>query len=482
MEVPKDRGNQDYDLKYAYKALMVLAPLAIVVMYTEGMLIPSLVKIEDDFGVNAAQVSWVLTVYLLTGSVMNPIAGKLGDIFGKKRVLTIVIWIYSIGVTLTGFAPTFGFLIFARAVQGLGLAMFPLAFSLIREEFPQKLVPTAQGIVSAMFGAGSAIALPIGAYISQNFGWQYTYHSVIPFVVLMAILTSTQIKESRFRNPNTKIDFIGASVLSISLATMILGFSEAPTWGWTSMLTLGTLLISVISFGLFIYVESIRPFPLISIKLLKKRNVLVANMAAIIAGFAIFMGSQTLTYLFEEPNPIGFDLDIQSTGLALLPTALIQLLAGPAAGKLISSKGPKLVMIAGSAILIPVYLLLSFLVSGGGSQLIDSIIFFATLAMLGATLLNVSLVNMLTFSVERQVMGTATSINTVFRLIGGTIGPSIAGAIMGTYESSIISMIPVGGTTIFYPVVLPSDEAFSLIYLLATFLAVTMTFIAFMAK
>ncbi|MEM3268556.1 MAG: MFS transporter, partial [Metallosphaera sp.] len=213
-----------------------------------------------------------------------------------------------------------------------------------------------------------------------------------------------------------------------------------------------------------------------------KRNVLVANMAAIIAGFAIFMGSQTLTYLFEEPNPIGFDLDIQSTGLALLPTALIQLLAGPAAGKLISSKGPKLVMIAGSAILIPVYLLLSFLVSGGGSQLIDSIIFFATLAMLGATLLNVSLVNMLTFSVERQVMGTATSINTVFRLIGGTIGPSIAGAIMGTYESSIISMIPVGGTTIFYPVVLPSDEAFSLIYLLATFLAVTMTFIAFMAK
>ncbi|MCG3108547.1 putative multidrug resistance protein MdtD [Metallosphaera sp. J1] len=484
MEVPKDRSSEgkDYDLKYAYKALSVLAPLAIVVMYTEGMLIPSLVKIEDDFGVNAAQVSWVLTVYLLTGSVMNPIAGKLGDMFGKKRVLTIIIWIYAVGVTLTGFAPNFDFLIFARAIQGLGLAMFPLAFSLIREEFPPKLVPTAQGIVSAMFGAGSAIALPIGAYISQNFGWQYTYHTVIPFVALMAILTSTQIRESKFKNPNTRIDFVGAGILSISLASLILGFSEAPTWGWSSPLTIGTLLLSAITFATFIYFQSITPFPLISVKLLKRRNVLVANVAAVVAGFAVFMGSQTLTYLFEEPNPVGFGLDIQATGLALLPTALIQLIGGPLAGKAISRSGPRKVMIVGSTALIPVYLVLSLLTSSGGSQSINLVITFATLAMLGATLLNVSLVNLLTFSVERQVMGTATSINTVFRLVGGTIGPSVAGAIMGTYQSSIVEIIPMGGTTVYYPVVIPSDQAFSLIYLLATLLAVVMTGISFMTK
>ncbi|QKQ99669.1 MFS transporter [Metallosphaera tengchongensis] len=483
MEVPKAKpdDSKDFDLKYAYRALMVLAPLAIVVMYTEGMLIPSLVKIEDDFGVNAAQVSWVLTVYLLTGSVMNPIAGKLGDLYGKKRVLTIIIWIYALGVTLTGFAPTFSLLILARAVQGLGLAMFPLAFSLIREEFPPRLVPTAQGIVSAMFGAGSAIALPIGAYISQNFGWQYTYHSVIPFVVLMAVLTSTQIRESRYKNPNSRIDFIGAGILSLSLATLILGFSEAPTWGWNSPLTIGDLLFSLFAFSFFIFYQSKNPFPLISVKLLKRRNVLIANMAAVVAGFAVFMGSQTLTYLFEEPNPIGFNLDIQATGIALLPTALIQLVSGPIAGRLISSKGPRSIMIVGSTILIPVYLALSLLVTNGG-QNIDPVILLGTLAMLGATLLNVSLVNMLTFSVERQVMGTATSINTVFRLIGGTIGPSVAGAIMGTYQASLVEMIPFNSNTIFYPIELPSDYAFSLIFVVATILSVVMTFLSLMAK
>jgi len=487
MEVPKpptgdSRGHDGYDIKYAYKALAVLAPLSIVVMYTEGMLIPSLVKIEEDFGVTASQVSWVLTVYLLTGAVMNPIAGKLGDIYGKKRVLGIIIWIYALGVTLTGFSPNFDFLVFSRAIQGLGLAMFPLAFSLIREEFPPNMVPTAQGIVSAMFGAGTAISLPIGAYISQNFGWQYTYHSVIPFVVLMAILTSTQVRESRYRNPNVKIDYLGAIVLGTSLALMIIGFSEAPSWGWSSPETLAFLIGAGATFSFFIYLEARSPFPLIAVKLLKRRNVLVANLAAIIAGFAIFMGSQTLTYLLEEPNPIGYSMDIQATGIALLPTALVQLVTGPIAGKMITRSGAKNVMLLGSLILVPIYVALSFLTLGGSSEAISTVILFGSLAMLGATLLNVSLINILTFSVERQVMGTATSINTVFRLIGGTIGPSVAGAIMGTYQASIVEYIPLGGNSIYYPIMLPSDHAFSLIYLVATALAATMIVVSSFAK
>jgi len=171
----------DYDLNYAKKALYIMAPLAIMVMYTEGMLIPSLPSIEREFNVTASQVSWVISIYLLSGIIMNPIAGKLGDIYGKKKILSIVIWIYALGVTLTGFSPNFIALIIFRAIQGLGLAMFPLAFSLIREEFPPNLVPKAQGTISTMFGIGNAISLPIGAYISQTLGWQYTYHTVIPY-------------------------------------------------------------------------------------------------------------------------------------------------------------------------------------------------------------------------------------------------------------------------------------------------------------
>jgi len=162
--------SENYDLKYARKALLILAPIAIVVMYTESMLIPSLPTIAQDYNVNTATVSWVLTVYLISGVVANPIIGKLGDIYGKKRVLVYVMILYTIAVTFNGFAPNFGLFILFRTIQGIGLGMFPLAFSLIREEFPPHLVPRAQGIVSAMFGIGSAISLPIAATVAQDLG------------------------------------------------------------------------------------------------------------------------------------------------------------------------------------------------------------------------------------------------------------------------------------------------------------------------
>ncbi|MEM0264158.1 MAG: MFS transporter, partial [Saccharolobus sp.] len=151
--------SDNYDLKYAYRALLILAPIAIAVMYTEAMLIPSLPTIANDFNVNSATVSWVLTAYLISGVIANPIIGKLGDIYGKKRMLVYVMIIYTIAVSFNGFAPNFALFIIFRTIQGIGLGMFPLAFSLIREEFPPHLIPRAQGIVSAMFGIGSAISL-----------------------------------------------------------------------------------------------------------------------------------------------------------------------------------------------------------------------------------------------------------------------------------------------------------------------------------
>ncbi|BCU69097.1 MFS transporter [Stygiolobus caldivivus] len=468
----------EYDLKYAYKALVILAPLAVAVMYTEGMLIPALPSIASQFGVSSATVSWVLSIYLLTGTIMNPIAGKLGDIFGKKRVLELVIWIYAIGVTLTGFSPNFPSLLVFRAIQGLGLAMFPLAFSLIREEFPPNLVPKAQGLVSAMFGVGSAIALPLGGYIAQNFGWQYTYHTVIPIVITLAILIHFFIRESRIRL-KAKIDYIGVALLGSALGTLIFGFTEAPTYGWTSATTLGSLLVSLVIFVAFFYEEKISPSPLMPLGLMKRRNVLVANIAAIVAGFALFMAYQTLTYLLEEPKPVGFDLDILSTGLWLIPLALVQMAGSVTAGRFISKKGPRPVLIFGSFLLIPAYLILSLLIGNAG---LGTIILFASVANLAAALLNVSLINILVFSVERQYMGIATSLNTVFRLLGGTIGPAVAGAIMSTFETSIVYPLVINGQISYMPITVPSDFSFSLNYLVAMGIAIVMAGLSLTSK
>ena len=473
---------EEYDLKYAHKALLILAPIAIAVMYTEAMLIPSLPTIADDFNVNSATVSWVLTAYLISGVIANPIVGKLGDIYGKKRVLVYVMIIYTIAVTLNGFAPNFPLFIVFRTIQGIGLGMFPLAFSLIREEFPPHLVPKAQGIVSAMFGIGSAISLPIAATVAQDLGWQYNYHFVIPFVALLTFLTWKYIRESRYTNPNTKVDYIGAGILGSSLALMTTALSEAPTWGWGSAEFLATFFIGLAFFAVFLLYEARIPYPLISVKLLKERNVLVSNIAAFVAGFGIFMAYQAVTYLLELPQPVGFALDILSTGLFMMPSSLMQIVGALSSSRLILKMGTKFVVTLSSAILSLFYFILGLVSINGNSAGLVNVVFLVSLATLGAAMLNVVLINILTFSVERRVLGIATGMNTVFRLIGGAFGPSIAGSLLSTYYTYLVYPVSMNGDTMYLPIKLPSDYAFQLTFFIASIAGLMMAIIGAMSR
>ena len=178
---------------YPTIVLLVLASIAIMVMYVEAMAFPSLEKVMSSYDLEYPEdvplASWLITIYLVVGAVAIPVFGKLGDIYGKKKMLTIAMLIYSIAVTLTGFARdmsgSFYVLLGFRAFQGLGMSMFPLAFSLIRDEFPVERIAVAQGVISAMFGVGTAIGFVIGGFVVDKWGWQWTYHTVIPFSLAM---------------------------------------------------------------------------------------------------------------------------------------------------------------------------------------------------------------------------------------------------------------------------------------------------------
>jgi MFS family permease len=226
------------------------------------MLIPSLPSIQRQFGVSESMVSWVLSLYLAFGTVSAAILGKLGDVYGKKRMMVAAMSIYTVGAVMTSYAQDFTTLLITRAIQGSGMAMMPLAFSLAREEFPPKLIPQVQGIISAMFGVGILLSLPIGTYISQNYGWQATYHTAVPLILLEDVLVFLLIRESRYR-AQQKIDWIGAILLSITLMAGIIGISEGPRMGWSSPLVLGLGLVSLASLTAFILYERRSANPII---------------------------------------------------------------------------------------------------------------------------------------------------------------------------------------------------------------------------
>jgi len=439
-----------YDIKYAWRATPLLGSVALLVMYTEAMLMPSLPKIQAEFNVTPADASWILTIYLIVGTISAAVFGNLGDIYGKKKVLTAVMATYAAAVTFTGYAPSFESLLVARAIQGLGMAMFPLAFSLIREEFPPQMVPTAQGVVSAMFGVGIIIALPVGGYIAQNFGWRATYHTATPIAALLTLAIWLYIRESRYKTPR-KVDLFGIALFALAAASFLLAISRGPDWGWTSQRIVTLFLLSVASAAVFILHELTTDNPFIPRDIFN-RNVAAATFAILIVAYAFQMNSQNLSYLLQMPPPYGYGLTVLQTGLYMLPPAAVQIIAAPLAGRAMWRLGAKKIAVAGVAFAAVGYQLAAAHLYSG----IWTLISYLTLGFVGLTLLNVSLINLLTFSVPRQRLGAATGLNTVFRNLGSAIAPTVAGTILTNYSTYVYFNTPNG--PVYFSV--PSRDAY----------------------
>lgn len=446
--------REEFDLRYAFKAAAILTSIPLLVMYTEGMLIPSLPYMQRQFGVSESMISWVLSLYLAFGTVSAAIFGKLGDIYGRKKVMLISMTIYTAGAIVTGYAQDFATLLIARSIQGAGMAMMPLAFSLVREEFPPRLIPQIQGLISAMFGVGILISLPLGAYISQNYGWQATYHTAIPFIVLEDILVFLFIRESRYRS-RQPIDWIGAILLSTTLMTGILGISEGPRIGWGSGLVITLCSISIASLIALVIYERRSSNPIVPLNLISSRNIAIANFGIFMVGFTFQLISQVNIFIFEMPRPNGYGLSILEAGLWMIPSVVVQLITAPIIGRHLARIGVKPVSLAGSLVAAIGFILMSHLAFIDLEHLVMAMI----ITSLGSTLLNISLVNIVIFSVDRSILGTASGLNTVFRNMGAAWGPAVAGTIMDLFKERLtISLSP--------PVTIevPSHFAYQLIF------------------
>ena len=443
----------EFDSGYANRTLVLFAVLAASVMYIEIMLTPALRPIETQFNVTTGEVSLILALYTVFGTAINPIVGKLGDIYGKKKVLMVVLVAYSIMVTMTSFAPTFNLVLISRTFQGIGLGIFPLAFSLVREQFPRDQVPKAQGLISAMFGAGLALGLPLGAFVTQQYSWETNYHLATPIVIALTILIFFTVKESIYRNPNAKMDYLGSGILGAALAMVVLGLSEGSNWGWTSAPVLGLVIVGAFLFVPLVVLERRIVGPVLDFVQLKIRNVLISNVIGIITGLAMLLAFQSIIFQLEDPLPMGYGFDVFTAGLYLLPLAIVMLILAYPIGILISKVGVKPFLVSGSIIGAAGFLLISTATSA--IQIAE----YLSVAAVGISLLMVSMQNLLVLTVEPAQMGLQTSMNTVFRNIGQSLGAPIAGSILSTFAIS-----ETFGGQIFS---LPTQAAFQYTYYIA---------------
>ncbi len=468
-----------YDARASRAVLIVLAVMAMMVTYVETMVIPafkSFVLFFDNAPVTT--VVWIVSAYLLVGTVATPIFGKLGDKYGKKRMLVFVMSLYAVAVSLAGFSPNIGaafgldrasqiyVLIGIRAFQGLGMGMFPLAFAMLPEVFPAARVGQAQGIVSAMFAAGASLGLVGGGYIAYTWGWQLTYHTVIPLAVALAVLAYFILRESPHLMPNP-IDFPGIASLGFALATVMFGLTEGTYWGWTSFSAVHVFgivwgvpqffLLALAGTVFFLLWEPRTKNPVVSFAALKKRNIWISNVNGVFVGIGMFLIFIALVLLVEYPYAPGFGLNEFQMGLVSVPASLSMLGLAPVWGRLVAARGPKPVMILGFAVM-----------GAGGLGLvlfhasILELILFAIPSLVGNVAVLIAMSNIIVLSVSPKELGIQTGMNQTFRNLGSAVGPVVAATVTASFVAT--DYVRVTGVPVLVPVPTYAIFGFELVF------------------
>ena len=436
------------------RALLSMVGVALLLNYVEIMIIPGILTIQNYFGTTPSVVSWVTSAFLIVGSAVSPLFGKLGDSYGKKKMFLIALAFYTAGVGLAGFSSSIYFLILFRAVQGIGFAIVPLALAIIADTFPRERIATAQGIVSATFAIGASAGLVIGSYIVQDLGWQWAFHSAFILSIIFFALV-TKALPSGAPGTGTKVDYFTTVMLMAGVCLALLYLTRGPYDGWYTAFDLTLLAAGILLTVSFFIAESRRTNPIIQLKLLRIRNVLVANGVGIISGVSLFLLFFAGVYYAELPPPVGLGLDIVTAGLTFAPATLLMLLVGPALGRMVTKFGPKPIMIFGSCVTITGFLL--FL---NYRTTTNDVVIAATVLMVGAVSVIIPIVNMISVSLPRETVATGLGLNTMLRNIGGAVGPVVATTILTTYTITIKKTLD--GITV--PVTFPSSTAFDTIF------------------
>jgi MFS family permease len=485
-------------------------------MYAETMLIPAIPDIIKDFQVSYSMSSWILTAYLVTGAVTTPIAGKLSDIYGKKKVLLIIMIIYAVGVFIGGFATNIYFLLSIRAIQGIGMSMFPIAFGIIRDQFPREKISIGQGVISSMFAAGAAIGLSIGAFIVQFFGWHATFFTIIPIAISLLIIiwrfvhldegesnkyqwsvnqsptenvrsesSSLQAKKDSSR-PDRRIDIKGAISLAAAITSFLLVLTlietssnnintELPSTSSSSsssssMYQIGAFFaVAIISFMVFVQIERKEKNPLVDLKLVLNKAILPANLIILIVGLLNFMVFQTIPILVRNPEPLGFGADAISTGSIQLPFALVFLIFGPTSGFIISKLGSLKPIIFGT-IIITISFICLLLFHSTEIQVSINLGLLAT----GLSFAGVGAMNVIILATPGEYSGISLGIATLIRIIGSAIGPALAAMYMQMSQS----ILNINGIIRSFP----SDMAFDMIFTTASVIAVVSIILAVLLR
>ncbi|GIE82481.1 MFS transporter [Actinoplanes philippinensis] len=428
--------------------LAVLAASGTVVAIMQTIVVPLLPSLPRLTHSTPTDVSWLLTITLLTGAVFTPLLGRAGDMYGKRRVLLGVLGLLVVGSVLLGAGSHLAVMILGRALQGAALAVMPLGMSILRDELPPERVISSAAIMSSTLGIGAAFGIPIAAAVVDYVDWHTMFWVSAVLSLVLLILIRLVVPESPARAPG-RFDVPGALGLTAMLVCLLLAVSKGATWGWSSPRTWGLFLAAALIAPVWVWFEGRTLQPLVDLRTSARPAVLFTNIASLLVGFAFYANTLATAQLVQEPVSTGYGLGLSVivSGLCLIPGGLAMALLSPVSGWISGRRGPRFTLLLAGTVM----------VAGYATRIVTSrslwaIVAGALVVGAGTALAYSALPSLIMQAVPIHETAAANGINTLMR----SIGQAVCSAVVATILANLTMPIPGGAA--------PSLHAYQVVF------------------
>ncbi|WP_406363676.1 MFS transporter [Streptomyces sp. NBC_01579] len=430
----------------------VLAFAGITVAVMQTLLVPVIKDLPALLHTDPSNATWVLTATLLAGAVATPIMGRLGDLYGKRKMLLTSLAVMVIGSLICAFTDQLVVMIAGRALQGFAMGAIPLGIGIMRDELPREKLGSAMALMSSSIGVGGGLALPAAALVAQHADWHTLFFGAAGLGVLSMALTVLAVPETSLRAPG-RFDLPGALGLSLGLVCLLLPITKGSDWGWTSATTLGLIAASLLILVLWGLFELRSPAPLVDLRTSARREVLLTNLTSVMVGVAFYAVSLVLPQLLQLPVSTGYGLgqSMVVAGLCVAPLGLTMMFVAPLYARLSARRGPKVSLMLGMLVIAIGY--------GAGLGLMSAAwqtVMIAVVLGAGIGLAYSSLPALIIGAVDPSETGAANGLNTLMRSIGTSV------------SSAVIGMVLANTSVRMGPVHVPSMEGFRISFMIAT--------------
>ena len=413
-------------------SLLTVAGISFAVMQT--LVIPALPFFRQEFGTSQEDTTWLVTGFLLSSSVLTPLLGKLGDMYGKKRLLVVCLTIFGLGSFGAAAGDSLGWLVACRVLQGAGAATFPLAFGIIRDEFPPEKIGLAIGVMSSVFGMGGGLGLVGSGFVLEGLNWHWLFILGGAPVLVAAALIWVCVPESPERRGG-RPDFLGAGVLSVALVALLLAVTKGEQWGWDSARVVGLAVVAVAAAVAWLRIEARVPEPLVDLATFSRPGMAWTNAATVLVGFSL-TAFFVLAPAFVQVDTYGFGASVREAGLYFLPSAIAMIVCGPAAGWLGTRLGHAVALRIGLAASAVAFGLLAFAHSSSALSLV-----WMGLLGVGIAFALAAIGTLVIENSHARETGVASGVNMIMRTIGAAVGAQVAAAVISAH-TPVGSLVP----------------------------------------